>query len=453
MNMGFVKVIIEVKGYDHRMKAIRAFIVLAAAGLVLTASPMAEISREDWPTFRGNFGRTGRSASGAPRSPALRWSVRIPGAGDIWSSPSVSDGRLYIGGISGSLYCLESDTGNLLWEFHTGTGQPVFSSPTVAGASVYFAGHRMLYALPREDPDGDGLISSREAFWRYTFGPSTGDVNDVNCASPALAGGILCVGSVDQYFYGIDAANGRLRWSNFTVYRGQHAFSSSPAVLGDRVFTATGNQSGSGRIYCFNKNSGAIEWEFDNDDITFSTPAAENGRVYAGNSGDWAGGNAVHRFFCLDADGMEDHTDDGVKDGHEGGSDLVWSVDLGSYAFSSPALSGGRLFIGCSDGRLLCLDAATGSGIWVHNTPPVGLIPPMGIMGSPAIADGTVFVGTADGRLIAVPETDPDGDGTISDSELVWSFPVGGLLVSSPAIADGRIYIAGNGGRILCIGE
>ena len=87
------------------MKAARAIIVLAIAGLLLTASPMTENHGKDWPTFRGDFGRTGRSASSVPRSPALLWSVRIPEAGDIWSSPCVSGGRLYIGGASGSMYC------------------------------------------------------------------------------------------------------------------------------------------------------------------------------------------------------------------------------------------------------------------------------------------------------------------------------------------------------------
>jgi outer membrane protein assembly factor BamB len=151
---------------------------------------------------------------------------------------------------------------------------------------------------------------------------------------------------------------------------------------------------------------------------------------------------------------MEDRADDGVKDAHRGGSDLIWSADMGSYAYSSPALGDGRLYVGCTDGSLLCLDAATGRRIWTHFTPPVGLIPPQGIMGSPAVADGMVIVGTADGRLIAVPEKDPNGDGIITDSELMWSLPLDeAMLVSSPAIVDGRIYMAANRGRIVCIGE
>jgi outer membrane protein assembly factor BamB len=41
----------------------------------------------------------------------------------------------------------------------------------------------------------------------------------------------------------------------------------------------------------------------------------------------------------------------------------------------------------------------------------------------------------------------------IADSELIWSFFIGGMVVSSPAVAYGRVYIAGTGGRLFCLGE
>jgi outer membrane protein assembly factor BamB len=370
----------------------------------------------------------------------------------MWSSPCIADGRLYIGGISGSLYCLDANTGTLVWTFSTGSGQPVYSSPTVSASRVFFAAYQALYAAPRDDPNRDGVLTPDELLWEYRFGPSTGGVNDVNCASPLALEETVIVGSVDQYFTALDQRSGKVLWRTLTPYRGQHAFSSSPALLGDRVFAATGNQSGSGRLYCFDRRSGRILWEFDIDDITFSTPLASGDRVYIANSGDWVGGNNVHRLYCLDAQGMSDGEDDGAPDGGVGGSDLVWSFDMGDYAYSSPAVSGERLYIGCCDGRLLCLNARTGGLLWVYRSPMVFREPPRGIMGSPAVADGIVFVGTADGRLVAAPEEDPDSSGVIADSELVWSYPIGGMVASSPAVAQGRVYIAGGNGRVYCFG-
>lgn len=371
----------------------------------------------------------------------------------MWSSPCVADGRLTIGGISGDLYCLDADTGALVWTFASRSGQPIYSSATVSGSRVFFAAYRALYAAPRDDPNSDGMLEPGELLWEYRFGPSTGGVNDVNCASPLALEETVLIGSVDQGFYAFDQRSGRVLWRTQTPYRGQHAFSSSPAVLGDRVFAATGNQSGSGRLYCFDRRSGGILWEFDIDDITFSTPLASGDRVYLANSGDWVGGNNVHRLYCLDAQGMSDGIDDGTPGGGEGGSDLVWSYDLGDYAYSSPALSGDRLYLGCCDGRLLCLDARTGRLLWVYRSPMVYREPPRGIMGSPAVADGMVFVGTADGRIVAAPEVDPDASGVVDDSELVWSYPIGGMVASSPAVAQGRVYIAGGYGRVFCFGS
>jgi len=428
-------------------------IPLAALMLSMTSPVPPPSSAYEWPTFRGNGGRTGYSASRVPRTAELLWTIRIPREGNTWSSPCVSGGRLYIGGISGNMYCLDADTGAQVWTFFTDSGQPVYSSPTVAGDRLCFAAYRVLYALPCEDPNGDGVIASDEILWEHHFGPSTGGVNDVNCASPLVIDGSVIIGSVDQYFYGFDSGNGALLWRTFTPWRGQHAFSSSPAVRGNSVFAATGNQSGSGRLYCFDRQAGGILWEFDIDDITFSTPSVYGDRVYIANSGDWVGGNNVHRLYCLDADGMSDGVDDGVPGGRGTGSDLVWSLDMGDYAYSSPALDGDSLFIGCCDGRLLCLNASTGRTIWVYRTPMVFKDPPRGIMGSPAVADGVVLVGTADGRLIAVPEKDPNADGVIADSELIWSYQIGGMVASSPALAQGRVYIAGSNGRVFCFGE
>jgi len=437
------------------VKPATTLLILPLAALLLSmTSPVKAAGRvdesvpspaSDWPTFRGDIGRTGCSSSRVPRTAELLWTAKIPKEGDIWSSPCVSGGRLYIGGVSGNMYCLDADTGARVWTFFTNSGQPVYCSPTVEGNRLFFAGYQALYAVPCEDPNSDGIITSDEIFWEYHFGPSTGGVNDVNCASPLVLEGTVIIGSVDQYFYGFDSRNGKLLWRTYTVYRGQHAFSSSPAVRGNSVFAATGNQSGSGRLYCFDRQSGGILWEFDIDDITFSTPSASGDRVYIANSGDWVGGNNVHRLYCLDADG--------VPGGQGRGSDLVWFFDMGDYAYSSPALSGDRLYIGCCDGRLLCVSASTGRLIWVHRTPMVFKDPPRGIMGSPAVADGMVLVGTADGRLIAVPEKDPDADGVITDSELIWSYPIGGMVTSSPAVARGRVYIAGSNGRVFCFGE
>jgi outer membrane protein assembly factor BamB len=59
---------------------------------------------------------------------------------------------------------------------------------------------------------------------------------------------------------------------------------------------------------------------------------------------------------------------------------------------SSPAVAGGRVFVGSNDGKLYVLDAATGRKTWEFDAGDA-------ITASPAIAAGRVVVGSADGRI------------------------------------------------------
>ena len=45
---------------------------------------------------------------------------------------------------------------------------------------------------------------------------------------------------------------------------------------------------------------------------------------------------------------------------------------------------------------------------------------------------------------------DPNSDGTISDSEIVWSYQMRGKIVSSPAIANGAVYLGSGDGIMHC---
>ena len=421
-----------------------------------TENPADEAARSKtwWPKFRGDLLNTGYSTSPAPRRGRVSWSTKIRGAREFWSSPSLFKDKLFVGNSNGNLYCLNANNGDLIWTFY-GDSFAIYSSPTIAEDTVFFgAADRKIYALPTRDPNSDGVISESEIIWDYTVGPSTGGVNNVVPSSPAIKDGKMFLGAIDQYFYCFDARNGEVLWKTWTPYRGQHAFSSSPAIYKGKIFAATGNQPGrdsSGRLYCFDEKTGRITWEFDIDDITYSSPVIDqdHGRVIIANSGDWIAnaGNRTYRLYSLAIEGAVNGVDEGIPDDHYGNSDLIWSYDTRRYVYSSPAIHDGKLYFGGSDGNLRCLDVKTGKTVWICETPTRG---GSGIMSSPAIADGMVFVGTADGRLVAVPEKDPDGDGVISPDEVVWSYPMGGKTVCSPAIANGAVYIGSYDGTLYC---
>lgn len=409
-------------------------------------------STDDWPMFKHDVRRTGFSPSKAPDSPALLWETKIPGAAKFWSSACVAEGRLFIGSHNGKLYCLDAATGEPLWTYDTDAGQPIFSSPLVAQKIVYFAGYERIYALPAAGPSSDPA-NARDQIWTFRFGKSTGGVNNVVAGSPAISEGKLFLGAVDQYFYCFDAAlGGEPLWETYTPYRGQHAFAASPALDRGRVFAATGNQSGSGRLYCFDQSKGTILWEFDIDDITFSSPVIEGDRVFIANSGDWIGGNRRYRLYALDVNGYLDGVDNGAPDNHKGNGDLLWSFDTADYVYSSPSIHNGKLFFGCANGALTCLDTDQGDRVWTYRSAArKRYTQPRGILSSPALADGKVFL-TVEGNILALPEMDPNGDGEISSGEVLWSYAIGGDGVCSPIVANGCVYVGNHQGTVYCFG-
>ena len=82
------------------------------------------------------------------------------------------------------------------------------------------------------------------------------------------------------------------------------------------------------------------------------------------------------------------------------------------------------------------LDAATGKARWTHMTR-------ARIDASPAVAGGRVFVGSNDGRLYVLE---------IASGKVVWEYEDGGALMSSPAIAAGRVVFGSSDGRVVCVG-
>ena len=93
---------------------------------------------EDWPMFRHDLEHSGETSDVIenPEDLELKWEFETRSLIRS-SSPAVSGDYLYIG--SGySLYCVDKNTGELIWEFETEVGYPVESSPAVSGNYVYF---------------------------------------------------------------------------------------------------------------------------------------------------------------------------------------------------------------------------------------------------------------------------------------------------------------------------
>lgn len=95
---------------------------------------------------------------------------------------------------------------------------------------------------------------------------------------------------------------------------------------------------------------------------------------------------------------------------------LLWKFKTEAEVKSSPAIEGGRVFVGSSDSQLYALDLRTGEKLWSYKAADA-------IESSPCVLDGRVFVGSSDNRLYALDA---------QTGELKWKYETDGQILGSP---------------------
>jgi outer membrane protein assembly factor BamB len=99
-------------------------------------------------------------------------------------------------------------------------------------------------------------------------------------------------------------------------------------------------------------------------------------------------------------------------------------IDPG-YHPTTPAVAGGRLYIGSPDHRVYCLDATTGHTRWSYLTRGP-------VLCSPIVAGGLVYVGSEDGQIYALDA---------ESGRLHWRFATTDGVVATPLVLDGVAYV------------
>jgi outer membrane protein assembly factor BamB len=168
-----------------------------------------------------------------------------------------------------------------------------------------------------------------------------------------------------------------------------------------------------------------IKWKFHTNGRVYSSPAVSGGTVYVG-SGD-------NNLYAVD---------------QETGT-LKWKFPTNSRVTSSPAVDAGAVFFASYDGNLYAVDTATGKKKWafktagerrfagrhLHGSVPVNETMPDPFdfyLSSPAVSGGAVYFGSGDGNVYAIDE---------ASGTLKWKFQTGDVVHASPAISDGTLFI------------
>ena len=247
----------------------------------------------------------------------------------VIASPAIgADGKIYVGSKDSIFYALESN-GSVAWEYFA--GQPISSSAALGqDGTIYFGDDNgSLHAV---SPDG----SSK---WVYQV-DKVADSNSSILSSPALdLSGNIYFGSGNGYCYSIadQESNASLNWSYLT---GDRVDASPVLGMNDEIFFA----SRDGYFRSLSTISGVLNWEEFVGDVFYSSPVVDlNGRVYVIG---YTGGGENH-LSVFEANG--------TKAWDTNASDSPFGIN--GIVDSSLMLSDeGKLYYGCYDGSLYCLD-------------------------------------------------------------------------------------------------
>lgn len=162
------------------------------------------------------------------KSGKLLWSFPIPGAGNNYSSPAVSNGIVYVWGLcgcaNGTVYALNAATGSVDWFWNTSWLAGDFA---IANGTLYVQAAKNLNAL---DASTGALLWASASDW--------------NDSGPAVANGVVYFdGTGGGTLYAANATTGALLWSSPLP----NSISDSPAVANGFVYL--GDWDGS--VYAF----------------------------------------------------------------------------------------------------------------------------------------------------------------------------------------------------------
>jgi outer membrane protein assembly factor BamB len=326
---------------------------------------------------------------------------------------------------------VKTATSRLSWMYPT--KGPVWSSPAVADGIVYVGSDDgYVYALNASD----GKFA-----WSYHTG---GMVR----SSPVVVDGTVYVGSYDGRVYALNASNGKLVWS----YQTGNQIWSSPAVAGGIVYV--GNNSG--RVYALDAAPAAIQrlaWEYQTGGMVRSGPVVAGGIVYIGSEDGkvyalFAASTATNRYdwSYTTGDWVVSNPSLAVAGGtvYVGSRDhnlyalgaaqgnLLWSYPTGGEADSRPVVAGDIVYVGCNDYNVYAVDTATHQRSWVRS---IGGF----VVSGPAVAGDTLYVGSGNGKVYAL---------NIANGSIRWDFQTGNHVFSSPVVAGGIVYIGSEDGKV-----
>ena len=400
-------------------------------------------SGSDWTTARGGLLRTGAvfddkqpDKHPSPIAFKMIWNFRSPDGFGFTASPAVVGNRVYISAWlvsikkEGMIYCLDADTGALVWANAPDNYRPTFSSPVISGNYLVC---------------GEGLHETRDAR-------------------------VVCLDIRPE-------AKGKVLWT----FETRNHVECTPAIDKDRVYFGAGDDG----IYCLalepgEGNQARMIWHIPNtmyvgaDGEQFKDKAEEYGLrnerfkegvavVFRTETKDGkevpivlrpleAGENAQQAGADMKSGTIK------KKDAANGvltvvtpdGRDLELAVSEVPDAETSLAVHDGKVYFGLgNNGQAMCvIDAETGKELKRVAMPyPVF---------SPATIDkknGKIYFGMGNGDYKDLGEGGAVHCLKLDTLEKVWDFPLASSVLGAVAAVEDQLYFCCGDGFLYCLSK
>jgi outer membrane protein assembly factor BamB len=362
--------------------------LLLADGKDQKAEPSGTIT-QDWPIFRGNPLQTGVANSSLPDKLAFRWKFKAKDS--IEGTAAIVKGTVFVGSMDGYLYALDLASGKEKWRYKA--AGPIKGGPSVHGDSVFVG-------------DTDGIFHCVDVTTgkkRWTF----------NAAAEVTSGGnfsddTILFGSYDENLHCL-SNDGKELWKA-NVPGGPVL--ASPVVAAGKTFCSGCDST----LHIIDTKTGKELGSVQLDGQTGASAAAVGDDLYIGTMS--------NQMLAIDLKKQA------VKWKYE-------ADDNPQPFFSSPAVAGDLVIVGCRDKRVHAYDRRTGKQTWEY--PTKGKVD-----SSPVVAGKRVYVGSSDGNLYVLD---------LVKGTLVEKIDLGGPISASPAVADNRLVIGTQNGVVYCLGK
>jgi outer membrane protein assembly factor BamB len=366
---------------NHLLKVLMISLSLAVS--------LGNASGGDWTNHRGDILLRGTSSENLGNELSLEWTFE---AGKfLKSSPVVWDGKVFLGGPTGTFHALDAKTGKELWKAEVGIG---VDAPALVLLEQVYVGTKDGWLICLDAKTGKRI-------WAYeTMGEIVGAPN--HAIHPTSGKDLILVGSYDNFLHCVERKSGIEVWKFETM----NYLNGTPAIWKNQCAVVGGCDA---QLYIVGLKDGTLFKKVDLGAPIASSVALYNDHGYAGNM------------------------DRSVQGINLTSGEITWAYQPKSFPyFSSPALTEKLVIIGGRDKGLHAIERTTGKARWRYSAH--GRID-----GSPVIAGEKVVFGSMDGMLYLLD---------LSTGEKHAAYEIGASISSTCAVSDGWIFVGCEDGNL-----